>query len=87
LYERYSLCSFVALHAAFGLIGFMLHQFELAQSIQLRPYNAIAFFGPIAVFVYVFPIYPLNQSGWFFTPNFGVATIFRFILFFQDRIS
>uniref|UniRef100_A0A3Q7GF79 Uncharacterized protein n=1 Tax=Solanum lycopersicum TaxID=4081 RepID=A0A3Q7GF79_SOLLC len=23
------------------------------------------------------------QSGWFFAPSFGVAAIFRFILFFQ----
>lgn len=27
--------------------------------------------------------YPLGQSGWFFAPSFGVASIFRFILFFQ----
>jgi photosystem II P680 reaction center D2 protein len=25
----------------------------------------------------------LGQSGWFFAPSFGVAAIFRFILFFQ----
>ncbi|KAL1086735.1 hypothetical protein V6Z11_D08G134100 [Gossypium hirsutum] len=42
------LWTFVALHDAFGLIGFML-----------------------------------RQSGWFFAPSFGVAAIFRFILFFQ----
>ncbi|KAF5755353.1 putative photosystem II [Helianthus annuus] len=42
------LWTFVALHGAFGLIGFML-----------------------------------RQSGWFFTPGFGVAAIFRFILLFQ----
>ncbi|KAL5645248.1 hypothetical protein ACJX0J_003607, partial [Zea mays] len=58
------LWTFVALHGAFALIGFMLRQFELARSVQLRPYNAISFSGPIAVF-------------------FGVAAIFRFILFFQ----
>jgi photosystem II P680 reaction center D2 protein len=28
-------------------------------------------------------IHPLGQSGWFFAPSFGVAGIFRFILFFQ----
>jgi photosystem II P680 reaction center D2 protein len=39
---------FVALHGAFGLIGFMLRQFEIAQSVKLRPYNAIAFSGPIS---------------------------------------
>ncbi|KAI3887922.1 hypothetical protein MKW92_002796 [Papaver armeniacum] len=77
------LWAFVALRDAFGLIGFMLRQFELARSVQLRPYNAIAFSGPIAVFVYVFLIYPLGHSGWFFAPSFGVAAIFRFILFFQ----
>ena len=43
--------SFVALHGAFALIGFMLRQFELARLIGIRPYNAIAFSGPIAVFV------------------------------------
>ncbi|THU42338.1 hypothetical protein C4D60_Mb00t11100 [Musa balbisiana] len=77
------LWTFVALHGAFALIGFMLRQFELARSVQLRPYNAIAFSAPIAVFVSVFLIYPLGQSGWFFAPSFGVAAIFRFILFFQ----
>nr|AGQ03783.1 photosystem II protein D2 [Botrychium strictum] len=77
------LWTFVAFHGSFGLIGFMLRQFELARSVQLRPYNAIAFSGPIAVFVSVFSIYPLGQSGWFFAPSFGVAAIFRFILFFQ----
>ncbi|KAG5576172.1 hypothetical protein H5410_056306 [Solanum commersonii] len=42
--------TFVALHGSFGLIGFMLRQFELARSAQLRPYNAIAFSSPIVVF-------------------------------------
>ena len=77
------LWTFVALHGAFGLIGFMLRQFEIARSVKIRPYNAIAFSAPIAVFVSVFLIYPLGQSGWFFAPSFGVAAIFRFILFFQ----
>jgi photosystem II P680 reaction center D2 protein len=77
------LWTFIALHGAFALIGFMLRQFEIARSVRLRPYNAIAFSAPIAVFVSVFLIYPLGQSGWFFAPSFGVAAIFRFILFFQ----
>ena len=68
---------------AFALIGFMLRQFELARLIGIRPYNAIAFSGPIAVFVSVFLIYPLGQSSWFFAPSFGVAAIFRFLLFLQ----
>ncbi|KAM3360715.1 hypothetical protein P3S68_015569 [Capsicum galapagoense] len=52
--------TFVALHGAFGLIGFMLHQFKLVRSVQLRPYNAIAFSGPIVFFVSIFLIYPLG---------------------------
>ncbi|KAL5645769.1 hypothetical protein ACJX0J_004105 [Zea mays] len=64
------LWTFVALHGAFALIGFMLRQFELARSVHLRPYNAISFSGPIAGFVSVFLIYPLGQSGWFFAPEF-----------------
>jgi photosystem II P680 reaction center D2 protein len=59
----------------------MLRQFEIARSVNLRPYNAIL--SSIAVFTSVFLIYPLGQSGWFFAPSFGVAAIFRFILFFQ----
>uniref|UniRef100_K3Z2T5 photosystem II n=1 Tax=Setaria italica TaxID=4555 RepID=K3Z2T5_SETIT len=69
------LWTFVALHGAFALIGFMLRQFELARSVQLRPYNAISFSGPIAVFVSVFLIYPLGQSGWFFAPRFHNWTL------------
>ncbi len=48
------LWSFVALHGFFGLIGFMLRQFEISRLVGIRPYNAIAFSGPIAVFVSVF---------------------------------
>ncbi|KAH0850504.1 LOW QUALITY PROTEIN: hypothetical protein HID58_095480 [Brassica napus] len=38
-----AVCGLLLLHGAFALIGFMLRQFELARSVQLRPYNAIAF--------------------------------------------
>jgi photosystem II P680 reaction center D2 protein len=44
----------------FALIGFMLRQFEIARLVGIRPYNAIAFSGPIAVFVSVFLMYPLG---------------------------
>ena len=73
------LWTFVALHGSFALIGFMLRQFEIAQALKLRPYNAIAVSATISVFVFVFLVYPLGQSGWFFAPSFGVAAIFRFI--------
>ena len=76
------LWNFVAFHGAFALIGFCLRQLEIARAVKIRPYNAIAFTGPLAVFFSVFLIYPLGQSGWFFAPSFGVAGIFRFILFF-----
>jgi len=69
--------------ASFGLIGFCLRQFEIARLVGIRPYNAIAFSGPIAVFVSVFLLYPLGQASWFFAPSFGVAAIFRFLLFLQ----
>jgi len=49
-------------HGAFALIGFMLRQFEIARLIGIRPYNALAFSAPIAVFVSVFLMYPLGQS-------------------------
>ena len=77
------LWAFVAFHGAFALIGFMLRQFEISRLVGIRPYNAIAFSGPIAVFVSVFLIYPLGQSSWFFAPSFGVSAIFRFLLFLQ----
>jgi photosystem II P680 reaction center D2 protein len=63
------LWAFIALHGAFGLIGFCLRQFEI-RLVGIRPYNAIAF--SIAVFVSVFLLYPLGQASWFFAP-FGVA--------------
>jgi len=74
---------FIALHGSFGVIGFCLRQFEIARLVGIRPYNAIAFSGPIAVFVTVFLVYPLGQASWFFAPSFGVAAIFRFLLFLQ----
>lgn len=43
----------------------------------------IAFSGPIVVYTSVFLVYPLGQSSWFFAPSFGVAAIFRFLLFLQ----
>ena len=42
------LWTLVAFHGALGLVGFMLRQFEIARSIRLRPYNALAFSAPIA---------------------------------------
>jgi photosystem II P680 reaction center D2 protein len=77
------LWTFIAFHGLFGVVGFCLRQFEIASLLSIRPYNALAFSGPIAVLVSVFLIYPLGQSSWFFAPSFGVGAIFRFLLFFQ----
>ena len=59
------LWNFVALHGVFGLIGFMLRQFEIAGLVGIRPYNALAFSAVIAVFTSIFLIYPLGQHSWF----------------------
>jgi len=74
---------FIGLHGLFGIIGFSLRQFEIGTILHIRPYNALGFSGPIAVYTGVFFIYPLGQSSWFFAPSFGIAAIFRFLLFLQ----
>jgi photosystem II P680 reaction center D2 protein len=82
-FQMGGLWTFVALHGCFGVVGFCLRQFEIARLVGIRPYNAIAFSGPIAVYLSVFLVYPLGQASWFFAPSFGVAAIFRFLLFIQ----
>ena len=77
------LWTFIAFHGLFGIIAFCLRQFEIARLVNIRPYNALAFSGPIGVYTSVFLIYPLGQSSWFFAPSFGIAAIFRFLLFLQ----
>jgi len=60
------LWTFIAFHGLFGIIAFCLRQFEIARLVLIRPYNALAFSGPIAVYTSVFLVYPLGQSSWFF---------------------
>lgn len=50
----------------FGLVAFCLRQFEIARLVNIRPYNALAFTGPIATYTSVFLIYPLGQSSSYF---------------------
>jgi hypothetical protein len=69
------LWTFIGFHGLFGIIGFSLRQFEIGTILHIRPYNALAFTGPIAVYTSVFFIYPLGQSSWFFAPSFGIAAI------------
>jgi photosystem II P680 reaction center D2 protein len=73
---------FVALHGAFGLIGFMLRQFEIARAVKIRPQCYCILWTYCCILSL---IYPLN--GWFFAPSFGVAAIFRFILFSKDSTT
>jgi len=77
------LWTFISLHGLISLIGFSLRQLEISRLVSIRPYNVLAFSGPISVYVSVFISYPLGQSSWFFAPSFGVASIFRFLLFLQ----
>ena len=77
------LWTFIAFHGLFGIIAFCLRQFEIARLVLIRPYNALAFSGVISVYTSVFLIYGLGQSSWFFAPSFGIAAIFRFVLFLQ----
>jgi photosystem II P680 reaction center D2 protein len=77
------LWTFLAFHGAFGLVAFCLRQFEISSLVLIRPYNALAFTGPLSVYLTVFLVYPLGQSSWFFGASFGVAAIFRFLLFLQ----
>ena len=78
-----ALWTFIAFHSVFAMIAFSLRQFEIAGLVNIRPYNALGFSGPIGVYTSAFLIYPLGQVSWFFAPSFGIAAIFRFLLFLQ----
>ncbi|KAG5580107.1 hypothetical protein H5410_050734 [Solanum commersonii] len=68
------LWTFVALHGAFGLIGFMLRQFELARSAQLRPYNAIAFSVQFVLFrFHNWTLNPFHMMGVAGVLGFAIA--------------
>ena len=70
-------------NGAFGALFFCLRQLEIARLVRIRPYNALAFLGPLMVFWAVFVVYPAGQSSWFFGASYGVAAVFRFLLFLQ----
>jgi len=74
---------FISAHGAFGALFFCLRQLEIARLVRIRPYNALAFLGPLMVFWTVFVVYPAGQSSWFFGASYGVAAVFRFLLFLQ----
>ena len=46
------LWTFIAFHGALGLVGFRLRRGDIARSIRLRPYNALAFCTSMAAFVF-----------------------------------
>lgn len=77
------LWAFAALHGLLSLAGPGLRQLEVARLVLLRPYNALAFFAPLTAYASAFLAYPAGQASWFFAPSFGVAAIFRFLVFIQ----
>ena len=44
---------FIGFHGLFGLIAFCLRQFEIAKLVNIRPYNSLAFSGPIATYIHL----------------------------------
>ena len=60
----------IAFHGLFGPVAFSLRQFEIARLVSIRPYNALAFTGPVVVFTSVFLADPLAQSSRLFGPNY-----------------
>ena len=79
------LWTFVALHGSFGLIGFMLRQFEIAQSVRLRPYNAIAFWSYFSICFCIFNL-SIRTIWMVFCPKFWCSSNFSFYFIFP-RIS
>lgn len=73
----------ITFHGLISMLSFTLRQYEIAYLVSIRPYNALAFSGPISVFTSVFLLYPLGQSSWYFAPSYGVTSIYRFLLFLQ----
>ena len=77
------LWNFVALHGSFSpsLVSYV-RQFEISRLVGIRPYNGSLFSGPIAyLLVYFSSTLSDNRVG--SLPSFGVAAIFRFLLFLQ----
>ena len=60
----------------------MLRQFEIARLVGIRPQRHRLLRSDCGVRQRL-PDVPLGQSSWFFAPSFGVAAIFRFLLFLQ----
>jgi photosystem II P680 reaction center D2 protein len=74
------LWTFIALHGAFGLIGFCLRQFEIARLVGIRPYNAIAFSGPISMFCFSILIIPIRSSKLVLRTKFWCCCNFPFLI-------
>ena len=55
-----ALWTFITFHLLFAVLGFCLRQFEIASLVSIRPYNALAFTGPIIVYVSVFYRIPIG---------------------------
>lgn len=77
------LWTFVAPHGGLALSRFALRQLEASRLVLVRPHNALAFAGPLSVFLSAFVAYPGGQASWLFGAGFGAAALFRFLLFIQ----
>ena len=62
------------------LIGFMQRQFEL-HVLSVSVLTMQLLFRVLLPYLLVYFSSTLGQSSWFFAPSFGVAAIFRFLLF------
>jgi hypothetical protein len=55
---------FISAHGVAGAIFFSLRQLEIAKLVRIRPYNAVAFLGPLIVFCTVFLVYrPVTERA------------------------
>jgi photosystem II P680 reaction center D2 protein len=77
----------VAFHGAFGLVGCFQQTLAALLYAVCPSCWTLGLGDRIAVFLSVFIIYPLGQSAWFLALSFGVAGIFRFILFFPCFVA
>ena len=77
--------AFVSLHGAFALIGFMLRQFEISRLVGIRQLQCYCVLWKYyCCFCQCFSHLPTRTvRSWFFAVKFGVAAIFRFLLFLQ----
>jgi len=76
------LWTFVALHGAFGLIGFCLRQFEIARLVGIRPYNANCFLRSNCCLRFSIFIIPIRTSKLVLCTKFWCSSNLPFLIIF-----